>query len=209
MTTDPRPDFNHMRFVCSAPKPSAFPAPDRPEVAFAGRSNAGKSSALNAICARRGLARTSKTPGRTQAINFFDCAQLRFADLPGYGFARVPPATKAAWQALIEGYLRTRDTLAGVVLIMDARRPLTDFDSQLLEWGVAQSLAFHLVLTKADKLSRNQQVNALRHVRASVPGATAQLFSASKRTGVDEAREAIIALAFDDDASIFANENHS
>ncbi|MES1924127.1 GTP-binding protein YsxC [Salinisphaera sp. T31B1] len=189
-----------MRFVCSSPNARAFPAPEGPEIAFAGRSNAGKSSALNAICDRVGLARTSKTPGRTQAINFFESGPWRFADLPGYGFAKVPPATKAAWQALIEGYLSRRETLTGVVLVMDARRPLTPFDRQLLDWGSEFGLAFHLILTKADKLSRNQQVNALRAVEQAVSGPTAQLFSASKKQGIDIARKAIAHLATPDAA---------
>jgi len=195
MTSIQPAEFTGMRFVCSAPHAGAFPEPDQPEVAFAGRSNAGKSSALNAICGRTGLARTSKTPGRTQAINFFDGPGWRFADLPGYGFARVPPAKRAAWQTLIEGYLGERPCLAGVVLIMDARRPLLTFDRQLLDWGSEYGLAFHLILTKADKLSRNQQVNTLRQVeRELAGGATVQLFSASKRQGIDTARAAINAL---------------
>jgi len=188
-------DFKAMRFICSAPNARAFPAEDGPEIAFAGRSNAGKSSALNAICARTGLARTSKRPGRTQAINFFTNDSLRFADLPGYGFARVPPAVKAAWQSLVEGYLRTSTTLAGAVLIMDARRPLLEFDRQLIDWGQQVGLCFHLVLTKADKLSRNQQVNTLRAVQQELPNASAQLFSATKRQGIDTARNAIATLA--------------
>lgn len=183
-----------MRFLLSAPKLSALPPADRCEIAFAGRSNAGKSSALNALCEQGSLARTSKTPGRTQAINFFANAHLRFADLPGYGFARVPPAVKAEWAALLEGYLAQRETLAGIVLIMDARRPLLEFDRQLIEWGSAYGLAFHLMLTKADKLSRNDQHNALRKTRAAVDGASAQLFSSTKRIGIDEARAAISAL---------------
>src|SRR5699024_515652 len=133
--------FNQMQFTVSAPKISAFPADDLAEVAFAGRSNAGKSSALNTICERKKLARTSKTPGRTQAINFFEQDAMRFADLPGYGFARVPPAMRSAWQALVEGYLTERGNLRGVVLLMDARRPLTDFDQQLLSWGGTSDLA--------------------------------------------------------------------
>ncbi|WP_293626073.1 ribosome biogenesis GTP-binding protein YihA/YsxC [Salinisphaera sp.] len=195
MTSITPADFKAMRFVCSAPNPRAFPEPAGAEIAFAGRSNAGKSSALNALCERTGLARTSKTPGRTQAINFFTSDQLRFADLPGYGFAKVPPAVKAAWQALIEGYLATRTTLAGVVLIMDARRPLMEFDRQLIDWGEAQGLGFHLLLTKADKLSRNQQVNTLRQVERDMPDASVQLFSSTKRQGIDEARAAIAAFA--------------
>ncbi|WP_423822359.1 ribosome biogenesis GTP-binding protein YihA/YsxC [Salinisphaera sp. SPP-AMP-43] len=187
-------DFRTMRFLLSAPNFKAMPAADCAEVAFAGRSNAGKSSALNALCEQTNLARTSKTPGRTQAINFFDNGRFRFADLPGYGFAKVPPAVKAEWAKLIEGYLAERDTLTGIVLIMDARRPLLEFDLQLIEWGGAYGLAFHLMLTKADKLSRNEQHNTLRQVRRTVEGASVQLFSASKRTGVDEARRAIGAL---------------
>jgi len=198
-------DFQAMQFLLSAPTPSAFPAADRPEIAFAGRSNAGKSSALNALCGRTGLARTSKTPGRTQAINFFDGAHVRLADLPGYGFAQVPPAVKAAWARLIEGYLSQRSSLVGIVLIMDARRPLLAFDQQLIEWGSHVGLAFHLILTKADKLSRNQQVNTLRQTLADVEGATAQLFSAPKRQGVEEARQAISRLIPDD----VADENDS
>lgn len=195
-----------MQFLLSAPTPAAFPPADRVEIAFAGRSNAGKSSAMNALCGRTGLARTSKTPGRTQAINFFDGPRLRLADLPGYGFAQVPPTVKAAWARLIEGYLSDRDTLAGVVLIMDARRPLLEFDQQLIEWGGQCGLAFHLMLTKADKLSRNQQINTLRRIRAEVDGASAQLFSATKRQGIEEAREAISELMPDTD---IADENHS
>lgn len=183
--------FKQMQFTVSAPKISAFPLDDLAEVAFAGRSNAGKSSALNAICERKKLARTSKTPGRTQAINFFEQDAMRFADLPGYGFARVPPAMRAAWQALVEGYLTERANLRGVVLLMDVRRPLTDFDQQLLSWGGTSDLAFHLLLTKADKLSRNKQMNALMSVSRAVQPHTAQLFSATHHTGVEEAREHI------------------
>lgn len=184
-------DFRSMRFTRSAPTLNALPVADRPEVAFAGRSNAGKSSALNALCEQRGLARTSKTPGRTQAINFFETPALRFADLPGYGFARVPPAVKADWAALIEGYLSNRTTLAGIVLIMDARRPLLAFDQQLVAWGAAYGLAFHLLLTKADKIPRNQQHRAMRDVERRVEAATAQMFSATRPMGVETARDAI------------------
>lgn len=184
-------DFRSMRFLLSAPHLGALPPADRCEIAFAGRSNAGKSSALNALCEQGNLARTSKTPGRTQAINFFANDKLRFADLPGYGFARVPPAVKQAWARLLEGYLGQRETLTGIVLIMDARRPLLDFDRQLIAWGAAYGLAFHLILTKADKLSRSQQQKTLRATRDAVAGASVQLFSASKRDGIAEARAAI------------------
>src|SRR5699024_3847008 len=129
----------------------------------------------NAICERRKLARTSKTPGRTQAVNFFEQDDIRFADLPGYGYARVPPSMKAAWQALVERYLTERGNLRGVVLVMDVRRPLTDFDTQLLTWGGTSDLAYHLILTKADKLSRRRQLNTLRAVQRDVAPHTAQL----------------------------------
>ncbi|RJS92592.1 YihA family ribosome biogenesis GTP-binding protein [Salinisphaera sp. Q1T1-3] len=183
-----------MQFRLSAPKLTALPSDAIPEIAFAGRSNAGKSSAINKLCDQKALARTSKTPGRTQAINFFDNGTLRFADLPGYGFARVPPNVKQAWARLIEGYLAERDNLAGVVLIMDARRPLMEFDRQLLHWGGEYGLAFHLLLTKADKLSRNQQHQTLQKIHAAVEGATISLFSATRGTGLDEARRAVAAL---------------
>lgn len=188
-------DFKAMRFLLSAPHPGAFPAPALPEIAFAGRSNAGKSSALNAICARTGLARTSKTPGRTQAINFFGNEGLQLADLPGYGFARVPPSVKEQWRALIEAYLSKRETLSGIVLIMDARRPLMDFDRQLIEWGSQFGLRFHLLLTKADKLKRNHQLTTLRRVAGELPDAGVQLFSATRGIGLEAARESIANLA--------------
>lgn len=179
------------QFLKSANDRRGLPEPDRPEVAFAGRSNAGKSSAINALCARRNLARTSKSPGRTQLINYFQRPDGYLVDLPGYGFARVPPKVRAAWQTLVERYLTERETLQGVVLIMDARRPLTDFDVQLLEWGAAVDLRFHMLLTKADKLSRNDRVNCLREVQATLPDHTSQLFSATHNIGIDEARQAI------------------
>lgn len=187
-------DFKRMRFLLSAPRLAVLPEATVPEIAFAGRSNAGKSSAINTLCEQKALARTSKTPGRTQAINFFDNGDLRFADLPGYGFAKVPPKIKAEWAALIEGYLAEREPLSGIVLIMDSRRPLMSFDEQLIHWGAEYGLAFHLLLTKADKLSRSQQHRALTHVRAAVEGATVSLFSATERLGLAEARQGIAGL---------------
>lgn len=189
MNDDSGARLTRVAFLKSAADAGGFPLPDRPEAAFAGRSNAGKSSAINAICARRKLARTSKTPGRTQLINFFDLPGARLVDLPGYGFARVPPKVRASWQTLVERYLAERAVLRGVVLIMDARRPLTDFDRQLLAWGGAADLAFHLLLTKADKLSRNDRVNTLRKTRTAAPEHSAQLFSATHGIGIREARE--------------------
>jgi GTP-binding protein len=151
-------------------------------MAFAGRSNVGKSSAINALLGRRGLARTSKTPGRTQTINFYDLAggAARLVDLPGYGFARVPQAMRAQWQALVGAYLQERPTLAGVVVIMDARHPLTALDAQLVAWlGDTRKL---LVFSKADKLSRNEQAALARRF----PGAP--LLSSVTRQGVEECR---------------------
>ena len=194
--TEPMPQFPEARFISSAWQPRQFPADDGTEVAFAGRSNAGKSSALNAIAGRKDLARTSKTPGRTQLINFFglDGAQ-RLVDLPGYGFAKVPERIKDHWQELLTRYIEVRASLVGLVIVMDARRPLTDFDVQMLDWSQAHGLATHILLTKADKLSRSESTVLLKQVRAEVEGvATVQLFSAVAKTGVDDARREVLAL---------------
>jgi GTP-binding protein len=188
------PHFPEARFIVSAWQPHQFPADDGAEVAFAGRSNAGKSSALNAIAGRKDLARTSKTPGRTQLINFFglDGAQ-RLVDLPGYGFAKVPERIKQHWRELLTRYVEARDSLAGLVIVMDARHPLTDFDVQMLDWSRANGLATHILLTKADKLSRGESVTVLKQVRAQVEDvATVQLFSAVAKTGVDDARREVL-----------------
>lgn len=189
--------FQQMVFGCSAPKPSVFPVADRAEIAFAGRSNSGKSSALNALCGRKGLARTSKTPGRTQMINFFAAPGLRLADLPGYGYAKVPVNKKDSWRALIEAYLAERQKLAAVVLIMDARRPLGDFDQSLIAWGQANGLQFYGLLTKADKLGNQAQIETRRRVADVVGEDAVQLFSAPNHRGIDEARRALAALATD------------
>lgn len=188
------PQFPESRFISSAWQPHQFPADEGAEVAFAGRSNSGKSSALNAIAGRKGLARTSKTPGRTQLINFFglDGAQ-RLVDLPGYGFAKVPERMREHWRELLSRYIEARDSLAGLVIVMDARRPLTDFDVQMLDWSRANGLSTHVLLTKADKLSRGEAGTVLKEVRAKVEGvATVQLFSAVAKTGVDDARREVL-----------------
>jgi GTP-binding protein len=190
------PQFPESRFISSAWQPHQFPADDGAEVAFAGRSNSGKSSALNAIAGRKDLARTSKTPGRTQLINFFglDGAQ-RLVDLPGYGFAKVPERIKHHWQELLTRYVEARASLAGLVIVMDARHPLTDFDVQMLDWSRANGLATHILLTKADKLSRGESATVLKQVRAEVAGvATVQLFSAVAKTGVDDARREVLTM---------------
>ncbi|KAA3624712.1 MAG: YihA family ribosome biogenesis GTP-binding protein [Proteobacteria bacterium] len=194
--TDKPINLNSARFLVSAHYKRDWPEPTRSELAFAGRSNVGKSSAINAITRRRGLAKTSKTPGRTQQIVFFelDCGH-RLVDLPGYGFAKVPLDIRRHWERIISDYLANRETLRALILPMDARRPLTPLDRQMLDWSAAANLAVHILLTKSDKLSRNQAARALLSVRrelADVPRTTVQLFSAQTRTGVDEASKAII-----------------
>ncbi len=184
-------------FLTSAWQPHQFPADTGTEVAFVGRSNAGKSSALNAITGRKDLARTSKTPGRTQLINFFalEGRPQRLADLPGYGYAKVPEQMRRHWQELLTRYVEARVSLVGVVIVMDARRPLTDFDRQMIEWSQGHSLSTHLLITKADKLSRGAASSVLKEVAQQVNDrASAQLFSAMTKAGVDEARRAVLGM---------------
>lgn len=188
-------DFRRCEFLKGAVKLSQCPPQGTPEVAFAGRSNAGKSSALNCITNRRGLARASKTPGRTREINFFDLGDGgRLVDLPGYGFARVPENMRKQWRQMMETYLSKRDDLRGVILMMDVRHPLTDFDRQMLEWTSAVGLPCHILLTKADKLSRGKSGSVLLQLRKAIaeqPQITAQLFSSLTPLGVDEAKAQI------------------
>jgi GTP-binding protein len=188
------PQFPSVQFLTSSWQTHQFPPDQGVEVAFAGRSNAGKSSALNAITGRKDLARTSKTPGRTQLINFFALNERqRLADLPGYGFAKVPEKMRLHWRQLMERYVETRASLGGIVLVMDSRHPLTEFDCQMLEWTGAQKLRTHLLLTKADKLSRGESLSTLKKVQTAIGDAvTAQLFSAVAKTGVDDARKEIL-----------------
>lgn len=186
-------DLRHMRFLKSANKLSDLPPDTGAEVAFAGRSNAGKSSALNRITGVKGLARTSKTPGRTQLINLFTLdPERRFADLPGYGYAQVPEKIRNHWRALLDSYFRSRESLRGVILVMDIRHPLKAFDEQMLDWAAHHGLPVHILLTKADKLSRNQAMQSLQRVsRELADGCSVQLFSAPKGTGVDEVQAVI------------------
>ena len=190
----PANPFRQARFATSANRLDQLPADAGVEVAFAGRSNAGKSSALNAICDQQGLARTSRTPGRTQLLNVFVLGdgQARLIDLPGYGYAKVPVAMREHWRGVIDAYLRTRHSLHGLVLVMDARHPLREFDRQMLEFGAASGRACHCLLTKADKLSRGEAARTLQVVRKELtqlaPAASAQLFSAQAGSGLDEAR---------------------
>ena len=147
--------FWHPEFILGAASPEQFPIDEHPEVAFAGRSNVGKSSAINAICRRRKLARTSKVPGRTQEINFFSLGEnARLVDLPGYGFAQVPLKIKEKWQKNIQSYLSTRENLIVLVLLMDIRHPLTKLDKQMLNWASENQLPTQILLTKSDKLKR-------------------------------------------------------
>lgn len=182
--------FPAAEFIVSAWQPRQFPPDAGAEVAFVGRSNSGKSSALNAITGRRDLARTSKTPGRTQLINFFALRDgQRLADLPGYGYAKVPAEMRNHWRELMARYVEGRASLAGLVLVMDARRPLMEFDWEMLNWAREQSLPTHLLLTKADKLSRSESARTLKDVTNQAAGyATAQLFSSVNKTGVEQAR---------------------
>ena len=185
-------DFGQARFTTSAATLKDCPADSRAEVAFAGRSNAGKSSAINSLTGQNRLARISKTPGRTQLINFFSVGPGRYlVDLPGYGFARVPLAVKQKWQFELEEYLRKREVLAGLVLLSDIRHPLKEFDRMMIDWATHSDLPLHLLLTKADKLKRGAAQNTLLAVRrelADVPNVTVQLFSAVKGEGLEEAR---------------------
>jgi GTP-binding protein len=173
--------FSQAQFLAAAGRAAELPAPGPPEVVFAGRSNVGKSSAINALVGRKRLAFTSKTPGRTQTINFYALGELaRLVDLPGYGYARVPQAQRAQWRALVDSYLGSRPHVAGIVMIMDARHPLTPLDVQLLEWlGERRRL---LLLAKADKLPRAEQAALKRKF------ADALLFSSVTRQGVEECR---------------------
>ncbi len=183
-------DYRNLEFVTGAASIRGFPPDQGLEVAFAGRSNAGKSTCINTFAQRKGLARTSKTPGRTREINFFQLeASRRIVDLPGYGFAQAPDKVRQNWVRLVSDYLQERQSLAGVVLLMDCRHPLKPQDLQLLEWCVEAHLPVHLLLSKADKLSRGPARKCLNDIRAQVRPFAAdievQLFSALKKEGLD------------------------
>lgn len=192
--------FSRAVFFTTVNDLHALPLHGGKEVAFAGRSNAGKSSAINTLANHVRLAFTSKTPGRTQHINYFDLGEYRYlVDLPGYGYAKVPPDVRAHWEGLLSEYLQTRSALAGLVVIMDSRHPLTPLDEQMLDWFVPTGKPVHILLTKSDKLSRQQATATLLKVRAYLgehyPNCSVQLFSSLKKLGVDEA-EAVIAKWF-------------
>ena len=184
--------YNQAWFLKSAKELSQLPPDTGIEVAFAGRSNAGKSSALNAITRQKALARISKTPGRTQLINIFPLDDMRaLVDLPGYGYAKVPAAIKAHWDQVLPAYLARRRALRGLMLIMDIRHPLKTFDQQMLAWCDHAGLPVHVLLNKADKLKRGAAGKALLETRkeldAAFPDTTVQLFSATRADGIDEA----------------------
>ncbi|VAW62660.1 GTP-binding protein EngB [hydrothermal vent metagenome] len=186
--------FRRASFLTSASKPSQFPQGDLLEVGFAGRSNAGKSSALNTLCDQKALARTSKTPGRTQLINFFALDEQRsLVDLPGYGYAKVPEKMRREWQQLMENYLGEREQLRGLVVIMDIRHPLKDYDVQMLEWCDHVKIPVHILLTKADKLKRGaaskQLLMVKKEIKESSFDVTVQMFSALKKTGLEDLQQ--------------------
>ena len=201
MANAPNP-FARARYLLAAHNPKQLPPDGGFEVAFAGRSNAGKSSALNAICQQNALARVSKTPGRTQQLVFFDFAPTNaqpepgakyLVDLPGYGYAKVPQELQAHWQAFIDRYFETRQALRGLVVVMDIRHPLKDYDREMLGYAVRRGLPAHALLTKADKLSRGAAANTLQAVRMELQRAcgdsvSVQTFSGESKQGVDEAR---------------------
>ena len=188
-------NFTETQFLTSAATFSDCPANSLAEVAFAGRSNAGKSSAINSICNQSRLARTSKTPGRTQLLNFFTIESNKYlVDLPGYGFAKVPLKVKDQWQRELEQYLRQRKPLSGLILLSDIRHPLKEFDRMMVDWAVHSNLPLHLLLTKADKLKRGAAQNTLLKVQKefeTLTDVSAQLFSSLKNKGIEEARERI------------------
>lgn len=182
-------NFRVARFLTSAAKLEQCPSDTGAEVAFCGRSNAGKSSAINSLTGQKSLARTSKTPGRTQLINFFDVSEenQRIVDLPGYGYAKVPMSVKEHWHKHLDNYLRHRGCLKGMVLLMDIRHPLKEFDEMMIRWSQESLIPLHILLTKADKLKRGAQQNELFKVRKLIPDfITMQLFSSTQHIGTEE-----------------------
>ena len=187
----------HASFMISAAKVEQCPDDQGLEVAFAGRSNAGKSTALNALCGQNALARVSKTPGRTQQLVFFEVEPQRYlVDLPGYGYAKVPHDLQQHWQAFLDAYFGSRMALRGLVVVMDIRHPLKDYDRQMLAYAMQRDLPAHALLTKADKLGRGQQAQALQAVKRELAAAfgdsvSVQAFSGASKQGVDEARAVV------------------
>jgi GTP-binding protein len=192
------PLFQQAVFLTTVANLRDLPQDSVREVAFAGRSNAGKSSTINTLAGRVRLAYVSKTPGRTQHLNYFTLTEGKyFVDLPGYGYAKAPEAIRSQWEGLIGPYLNKREQLAGLVVIMDVRRPMTDLDLRLIDWFRPTGRPIHILLSKADKLSRQEQTKALRSVKAEVATwgdadlYSVQLFSSLKKTGVEEAERVL------------------
>jgi GTP-binding protein len=190
------PVYHQAKFMLSASQLSEAPEDKGKEVAFAGRSNAGKSSAINTLTRQHALARISKTPGRTQLLNFFEIdEQRKFVDLPGYGYAKVPLEVKKKWHKMMENYLQKRSSLSGIVLVMDVRHPLTEFDMQMIEWCEYTKLPLHILLTKADKLNYGAAKNTLlkvkRELEESDVSVSLQLFSSLKKTGIDDVHQVL------------------
>jgi len=190
-------NYNTIQFITSAPRLSGLPADKGMEIAFAGRSNAGKSSALNALANRKSLAKTSSVPGKTQHINLFRLNEdLHIADLPGYGYAKVPPSEKKRWQDEMTNYILHRESLKGIVLLMDIRHPLTELDRAMLDLAVRGEREVHIVLSKADKLKSGARAKTLREMNNALRGLTVpwsiQTLSALKKEGVDRLREQIL-----------------
>ncbi len=182
--------YSTTRFMTSAIQRNQFPEDKGSEVAFAGRSNSGKSSVINTLCRQNGLARTSNTPGRTQMINFFQITpQHRLVDLPGYGYAKAPASKRHHWRALVECYLTQRNSLNGIILVMDIRHTLTAYDRQMLEWCAHYRFSVHILLNKADKLNRAQVFNAVQTVQNALAGSNfgVQAFSVTKKSGLKDA----------------------
>jgi len=184
-------NFENIKFIKSANQVSQFPEDSGSEIAFVGRSNAGKSTALNAIFRRKNIAKTSKTPGRTQLINFFDIDDnCRVVDLPGYGFAAVSKEKRKQWDELISDYFRTRDALKGVFLIIDSRRMITELDHLFLDFYLPLGKSLHVILTKADKLKKLEQIEVLKSTETPLGNvATIQLFSGTKKKGITVAKQ--------------------
>ncbi|WP_422136138.1 ribosome biogenesis GTP-binding protein YihA/YsxC [Endozoicomonas sp. ALD040] len=197
-------NYRKAKFLTSAPKLKLCPPDNGREVAFAGRSNAGKSSALNTLTGSK-IARTSKTPGRTQLINYFNIEEsIHLVDLPGYGYAKVPEAVKIEWQKHLDDYLTNRESLVGLVLLVDIRHSLKEFDRMMLQWSIESRMPLHILLTKSDKLKSGvakQALNNLKRELSEYPQISIQLFSALKKTGVDQLAQRLDTwLLLDDEA---------
>lgn len=183
--------YRRAKFLISAAATKQFPQGESIEVAFVGRSNAGKSSSINTLCDNKGLAKISKTPGRTRLVNYFALDdKRRLVDLPGYGFAKVPLAIKEEWQRLMGQYLEQKDVLRGLIIIMDIRHPLKEFDLQMLDWCQHFEIPAHILLTKADKLNRSAQHNTLQQCKKQLKeadyDASVQIFSSLNKTGLEQ-----------------------